>query len=107
GEMEAEGTYVEPEPFYAEHGVELSLETTGVRVGESEVETAAGERVPFGRLVLATGATPRRHPAPGADGDRVFTLRTLADSTAIREAARGASRAVVVGTGFIGVETAA
>ena len=44
---------------------------------------------------------------PGADLAHVFTLRTLDDSTAIRDAAKGAARAVVVGAGFIGMETAA
>jgi NADPH-dependent 2,4-dienoyl-CoA reductase/sulfur reductase-like enzyme len=109
GEIEADGTYVEPEGFYGEHGVELRLETVVERldVGSRELVLASGERVAFDRLVIASGATPRRPTAPGADLDGVFTLRTLANSSAIRERAREAKRGVAVGTGFIGLEVAA
>jgi NTE family protein len=57
--------------------------------------------------LLATGAWPRRLPVPGADLDGVFTLRTVGNSKAIREAAAEAERAVIVGAGFIGMEVAA
>ncbi len=107
GEIEAGATLVEPESYYGEQGADLRLGAVAAAVRDGEVELANGGRVPFGRLVIASGATPRRHPAPGADLDGVFTLRTLADSTAIREAAAGAKRAVAIGTGFIGLEVAA
>lgn len=109
GEIEADGTYVEPEGFYGEHGVDLRLETVveSLDSGSHELELAGGERAAFDRLVIASGATPRRPTAPGADLDGVFTLRTLANSAAIREAAKGAKHAVAVGTGFIGLEVAA
>jgi NTE family protein len=61
----------------------------------------------YDKLLLATGAAPRRLRVPGSDLDGVFGLRTIVDSTAIREAARAARRAVVVGGGFIGMEAAA
>src|SRR5439155_3334527 len=102
GGAEADGAYVEPAGYYAQHGVGLRLQTVVERVGERELELAGGERLPFSRLVLATGATPRRIDLPGE-----LNLRSLADSTAIRTAAAEARRAVVVGTGFIGLEVAA
>ena len=109
GEIEADGTYVEPEGFYAEHGVDLRLQTLVERLdpGSHELELAGGERLAFDRLAIASGATPRQPTAPGADLHGVFTLRTLADSTAIRAAAKDAKHAVAVGTGFIGLEVAA
>lgn len=107
GEVDAEGTLVEPPPFYEEHGCRCDLETEVVAVHESEVELSTGERIPFGRLVIATGSSPRRLDVPGADLDGVFTLRTLADSTAIRERAAESRRAFVIGSNFIGLETAA
>ena len=61
----------------------------------------------YDKLLLATGATPRRLRVPGADLDGVFSLRTLQDSERIRAAAGAAERAVVVGGGFIGMEVAA
>ncbi len=109
GEIEADGTHVEEEGFYAESGVDLRLETVVRRVdtGSRELELEGGERLAFDRLVIASGATPRRSSAPGSDLEGVFTLRTLANSTAIRDRARTAKRAVAVGTGFIGLEVAA
>jgi NADPH-dependent 2,4-dienoyl-CoA reductase/sulfur reductase-like enzyme len=109
GEIEADGTYVEPDGFYGESGVDLRLETVVERLDANSrvLVLAGGERIPFDRLVIASGATPRTPAAPGFDLDGVFTLRTLANSTAIRERARGAKHAVAVGTGFIGLEVAA
>ena len=69
--------------------------------------TADGREFVFDRLLLATGAEPLRLPIPGADQPHVFTLRSLADSRAIVERAKTASSAVVLGSGFIGLETAA
>jgi NADPH-dependent 2,4-dienoyl-CoA reductase/sulfur reductase-like enzyme len=109
GEAEPDDTLVEPPSFYADHDVELYLETavTGVDPGEHAVDTDDGARLRYERLLVATGASPRRLGVPGASLDRIFTLRTLADATAIREAAREGGRAVVVGGGFIGMEVAA
>lgn len=106
---ERAAVFVEDEGFYAESGVEVVLGTraTAVRPGEREVETEAGARLRYGTLVLATGAWPRRLGVPGEELEGVHTLRTLADSTRIREAAAGAGRALVVGAGFIGMEVAA
>jgi NTE family protein len=61
----------------------------------------------YDKLLIATGATPRRLRVPGADLEGVLSLRTLQDSERIRAAAGAAERAVVVGGGFIGMEVAA
>jgi NADPH-dependent 2,4-dienoyl-CoA reductase/sulfur reductase-like enzyme len=109
GETDRAGTLVEPEPFYADQHVELLLERTAERVlpGERRVELDGGESLTYERLLLAPGAWPRMLDVPGAGLDGVFTLRTLEDSTRIREAAGSAQRAVAVGGSFIGMETAA
>jgi 3-phenylpropionate/trans-cinnamate dioxygenase ferredoxin reductase component len=107
GEIEADDTLVESPDFYAAHDCAVELETTVVSVGEHDVRLASGENVPFDRLVLATGATPRSLDVPGADLDGVYTLRTLHDATAIRERAETAKRALVTGPNFIGLETTA
>jgi NADPH-dependent 2,4-dienoyl-CoA reductase/sulfur reductase-like enzyme len=99
---------VEDEAFYADHGVEVMLETTvsSVDVAERSVQLGSDE-LRYGVLLLASGAWPRRLEVPGSDLDNVFTLRRVAHSRAIREAAEAAERAVVVGGGFIGMEVAA
>ena len=109
GEAERQDTLVEPESFYAANDVELLLGTEVGRVepGEHAVETTDGSRYRYRKLLLATGSEPRRLPVEGADLPGVFTLRTVDDSAAIREAAAKARDAVVIGSGFIGMEVAA
>jgi 3-phenylpropionate/trans-cinnamate dioxygenase ferredoxin reductase subunit len=68
---------------------------------------AGGERVPFDRLVIATGGRNRSIDVPGAGLPGVFDLRYVADAIAIREAATSGARVVCVGMGFIGAEVAA
>ena len=99
---------VEDEGFYADHGVEVRLETavSSVDVRERALEVG-DDRIGYRKLLLATGAWPRRLDVPGADLENVFTLRTVGNSRSIREAAEQAERAVVVGAGFIGMEVTA
>jgi NADPH-dependent 2,4-dienoyl-CoA reductase/sulfur reductase-like enzyme len=99
---------VEDEAFYRERDVEVLLETSvaSVQPDEHAVELES-DRIGYRKLLLATGAWPRELPVPGADLEGVFTLRTVGNSKAIREAAAGAERAVIVGAGFIGMEVAA
>jgi 3-phenylpropionate/trans-cinnamate dioxygenase ferredoxin reductase subunit len=66
-----------------------------------------GETVRFDRLLLATGARPRRLTGRGTDLDGVLTLRTMADADDIRARALAATSIVVVGGGWIGSEVAA
>jgi 3-phenylpropionate/trans-cinnamate dioxygenase ferredoxin reductase component len=109
GEAERASAAVHEPGFYAEHDIELRTGTgvTGLDVGARELELESGERLPFDRLLLATGAEPRRLRVPGAELDGVHLLRTLADSDALRERLDMGGRLVVVGAGWIGSEVAA
>lgn len=100
---------VHPESWYAEQDVDLRLGTRARRLlaRDRVVELEGGERVPFDAAVVATGSRPRRPPIPGLDLEGVFDLRIQGDADRIRAAAAGASRAVLVGMGFIGAEVAA
>ena len=99
---------VEQEAFYRDSGVEVMLETavSSVDVRERAVELEA-DRMGYRRLLLASGAWPRRLEVPGSELENVLTLRTVGNSKAIRDAAARAERAVVVGAGFIGMEVTA
>jgi len=105
---ETEPHWVRPPDWYAQNAIDARL---GVRVErllatERVVELEGGERVPFDQAVIATGVRNRRLPIPGIDLAGVLDLRSVPDADAIREEASGASKAVVVGMGFIGAEVA-
>jgi NADPH-dependent 2,4-dienoyl-CoA reductase/sulfur reductase-like enzyme len=109
GEATREDTLVEPQSFYDDNDVELLLSTTVVAVEPREraVATDDDRRVRYRKLLIATGVQARQLQVAGADLEGVFTLRSLDDATAIRDAASPARDAVVVGGGFIGIEVAA
>ncbi len=95
--------------FYAEQRIAL-LPNDAVQTIDAHahsVTLASGKTIPYGALVLATGAEPIRLPIEGAHLPHVHVLRTLADSRAIIEASKHAQRAVVIGASFIGLEAAA
>ena len=91
-------------PFHW-HQLEIDL-VLGARVDRVHggVASAGARAWKFDRLVLATGARPRR--LPGAVAACVHHLRTLDDARAIREQLRPGRRLVVVGSGFVGAEVA-
>ncbi|HEX5511440.1 MAG TPA: FAD-dependent oxidoreductase [Actinomycetales bacterium] len=95
--------------WYAENAVDLRLGTTATALDLDgrRVALSSGERVPFDRLLLATGSEPRHLPLPGADLEGVLTLRTRSDSDRLREALQPGRHYVVIGGGWIGLETAA
>ena len=95
--------------FYAERRIELRLASrvAALDVGRRRVRLEGGEELPFGALLLATGADPVRLDVPGASPGQVHTLRSFADSRTLVERATGAKRAIVVGASFIGLEVAA
>jgi 3-phenylpropionate/trans-cinnamate dioxygenase ferredoxin reductase subunit len=109
GKAERDTIYVHPAGWYAEHDVDLRLgvAATGLDPDGHEVTLGDGSRVGYTKLLLSTGSSPRRLPAPGADLDGVLYLRSVQDSDRLRAAFGGASRVAVVGGGWIGLETAA
>jgi len=83
--------------------VRTSQGAVGLELAERAVPLDNGERLTYGGLVVATGATPRR--IPGTDGlTGVHVLRTIDDSLALRSDLDGAAKVVVVGAGFLGCE---
>jgi NADPH-dependent 2,4-dienoyl-CoA reductase/sulfur reductase-like enzyme/rhodanese-related sulfurtransferase len=102
-----------PQLFRERFDIDVHTDTEVVRVDRErqqieirELRTGATRRESYDALVLAPGAEAIRPPLPGIDLPGIFVLRTIPDSRRIREAVRDASRAVVVGGGFIGLEMA-
>jgi apoptosis-inducing factor 3 len=98
-----------PDGYYAESNIELrrAASVVDIDVRAQQVALANGDRIPYDRLLLATGAEPVRLAIPGADLPHVRVLRSLADCRAIIKLAATAREAVVLGASFIGLEVAA
>lgn len=100
--------------WYRDHDIDVrrGVRATAIDPSAHTVATdqadAAGRPLRYDRLLIATGASPRRFTGPGAGLRGVHTLRRLPDSTSLRTAFRqGDRRVVVVGGGWIGLEAAA
>jgi 3-phenylpropionate/trans-cinnamate dioxygenase ferredoxin reductase subunit len=85
----------------------LALRGRGSTPSPGVATTDKGRRLPFERLALTVGARPRRLAVPGADLAGVCYLRDLDDAVELRDRLAAATRLVVVGGGFIGLEAAA
>ena len=109
GESPREKAYVHEEGFYVEQQIELqsSVTVTGIDPSQSRITLADGRELPYDRLLLATGAEPRRIPIAGADLEGIRYLRTLEDCDALRARLSSGGRVVVGGGGWIGSEFAA
>ena len=109
GESELTEASVHDRAFYDEHDVELILgrAATTLDPGARELGLAGGATLRYDRLLIATGAVPRRPPIDGADREGVHVLRTVADADAIRRVIDARGRLAVIGAGWIGSEVAA
>jgi 3-phenylpropionate/trans-cinnamate dioxygenase ferredoxin reductase subunit len=109
GETDEESLTLKPASFYAESGIEL---ITGAKVAAidraaREVQLVDGRRRTYDRLILATGAVPRRLAIPGAERDGVMVLRSIADAEDLKAKLGPGKRLAVIGGGYIGLEVAA
>ena len=109
GGLERDRLLLRPQHFYDTHAVETRL---GRRVEEiarreQRLRLDDGSIVAYDALLIATGSRPRPLPAPGADLEGVYFLRTIADVELIRARLIPGRRLVIVGGGYIGLEVAA
>jgi nitrite reductase (NADH) large subunit len=97
-----------PTEWYAEQGIDLYLDTaaTGLDTEVHELTLDDGATLTYDRLLLATGGVPFVPPITGTELVGVFPLRTLDDARAIKAYAGQAERALIVGGGLLGLETA-
>ncbi|MFZ0974518.1 MAG: FAD-dependent oxidoreductase [Solirubrobacteraceae bacterium] len=109
GESEREKAYVHRAEFYGEQDIELitGATVTAIDPDGSRVTLDAGRNVGYDKLLLTTGAQPRRIEVPGADLEGIYYLRTLDDCDALRARIEDSGRVAVVGAGWIGSEFAA
>jgi 3-phenylpropionate/trans-cinnamate dioxygenase ferredoxin reductase subunit len=109
GSAARDTVYVHRPEWYADHQIDLRLGTavTAVDRRAHEIVTANSNRLRYDKLLLTTGATPRRLPVSGANLAGVHYLRTLDASDQLKAALHPGTRVVIIGGGWIGLETAA
>jgi len=109
GKKPFEEALLKPITFYAEHVIQTRLGVRATRVDHHKkvIELEDGDRVPYDKVLIATGVRNRRFRLPGMELEGIYDLRTVADADLIRVESRSGRRAVLVGMGFIGSEVAA
>ena len=107
GESQPGDIELKPRAWYAEQGIEVicGVAAFALRPVQREIVLASGARLPYDRLVVATGSNSIRLPVPGSSLGGVTTFRDLTDVEVLRAAEAG-GRAVVIGGGLLGLEAA-
>ncbi len=108
GEIDLAQLIRRPQSWYLERGVDVQLNSavTALDPARKRVTLQDGREVAYDRLLLATGCQPIQLPIPGREKQGVFVMRTLEDAQAILDYAARVERAVVIGGGLLGLETA-
>jgi 3-phenylpropionate/trans-cinnamate dioxygenase ferredoxin reductase subunit len=109
GESPREKSYVHPESFYSDRQIELHRATTVTAIDSraSKLTLDGREELVYDRLLLTTGAEPRRIDCPGSDLEGIHYLRTLENCDALKARLDAGGRVAVIGAGWIGSEFAA
>jgi NADPH-dependent 2,4-dienoyl-CoA reductase/sulfur reductase-like enzyme/nitrite reductase/ring-hydroxylating ferredoxin subunit len=97
------------EKFYTDYDIEVvtGQEIVSVNTSNKIIISKGGSTLKYDKLLIATGAEPRRLTIPGAELEGIFTLRSLDDAYKIKSALKETSCVVVIGASFIGMEAAA
>lgn len=110
GELALDRLFIRPQEVFDELNIELhtGVEVLGVDVAKKRLELEGLEGVPFDKLVLTTGSSPRTLPSKiGGDLSNVYTFRTLEDADRLSSCLKENARMLIVGGGYIGLEMAA
>jgi 3-phenylpropionate/trans-cinnamate dioxygenase ferredoxin reductase subunit len=109
GTFERPRLFLKADNYYAENGCELILNTTAKAIHRAEriVELGDGRKLPYDKLLLATGARVRTLKCPGAELPGIHYLKTIADVDGLQAVFQPGQRIAVVGGGYIGLEVAA
>jgi nitrite reductase (NADH) large subunit len=108
GEKTVDDIMLNPEQWYRDNGLVLRKGETvaGIDRKAREVVTLSGERVAYDRLLIATGSKPIVIPVPGHDLPGVLTFRDIGDVNGMVHASQTYRKAVVIGGGLLGLESA-
>ncbi len=109
GEMAAERLYFRPADFYEKENVTLHLGRRAEQLNRADktVSLDDGTILSYDKLMLSVGSRPRPLPLDGADKENVFAVRSIADIEAMKPYFTSGKKLVIIGGGYIGLETAA
>lgn len=109
GELPLERLAIRAPTFYAQHQVDVRLNTRARSIDASKqlLRFANGEELAYDRLILCVGSRVRKLTCPGAELAGVHYVRTVDDIEKMRPEFSVDKRMVVIGAGYIGLETAA
>ncbi len=108
GEAPMEWMPLRPKGFFDQYDIEVLTERS-IKSVDSRARIVTfdnGDRLPYAKLLLAMGGKARKLDIPGSALGNIFTLRSFADSDLIIDAAKTGKKVVIVGGGFIGMESA-
>jgi nitrite reductase (NADH) large subunit len=108
GEIEEKVLNIKPESWFREHRIEIKTGADVVAIDATghSVSLSDGSRLPYSKLILATGSHPYVPPIPGIEREGATVLRTVEDALRIRETIRPGLRCAILGGGILGLETA-
>ena len=106
GEVDLPKLQVKNQAWYEENKIQVVLNSRVADIDQTgrEIVTQSGQKFPYDKLLLATGAVSFMPPIKGADKKGVFTLRNIQDAEAIKKYAQGKSKALLIGGGLLGLE---
>lgn len=107
--VELDALLLKTTDYYAAQDIDLLCGTPATSIDRhaKELALADGRRLPYDKLIIATGARPRALPLPGSDLDNVLSLRTAEDAVQLRELFKHKEHLLLIGGGYIGLELAA
>jgi nitrite reductase (NADH) large subunit len=107
GEIKADDLIIHPDDFYQKKGIALHLKEriTGGDPAKREITSDKGKTYSYDALLMATGGHAFIPPIKGVEKKGVFTLRTMSDALTLKEYSDQAKRAILIGSGLVGLET--
>jgi apoptosis-inducing factor 3 len=108
GTAQEEWMPLRSDDFYSQYSIEFmfDMKVNKLNIKEKKISFEKGEDLPFTKLLIATGGIPRQLDIPGSELNNIFYLRGFASSDNIIEAAKNSKEAVIIGSSFIGMESA-
>lgn len=108
GDKALDAMRLRPEKMFTDNNIDIKLGVTALQLDaeKRKVSLSDGEDLGFDRLALCTGSKVNMIPL-GGSLENIFYVRTAADVSLIRQVIQDAKHAVIIGAGYIGLETAA